>query len=74
MATIIGTYPNTYDINGKYIALIGENKIFNSDYMEKQAGHIGVGDGRMVAICDTIEELDLHIDENNLSLYDSTQI
>ena len=74
MATIIGTYPNTYDINGKYVILIDDNKVVNRDYQEKQTGFIGVGNGRIAAICDSIEEIDMYIEENNLSLYDSLSI
>ncbi len=71
MATIIGTYPNTYDINGKYVILIDDNKVVNRDYQEKQTGFIGIGKRRIAAICDSIEEIDMYIEENNLSLYDN---
>ncbi len=70
MTTIIGTYPNTYDINGKYVILIDDNKVVNRDYQEKQTGFIGVGNGRTVVICDTPEELLSYIEENNLIIID----
>ena len=70
MATIIGTYPNTYNINGKYIILTVDDRIINSDYREKQTGFCGVGNGRTIVICDTPEDLLSYIEENNLIIID----
>jgi hypothetical protein len=69
MATIIGTYPNTYDINGKYVIVVEGNIFYNQDYQEEQTGYVMVGNGRIVVICDTLDELLSYIEENNLTLY-----
>lgn len=70
MATIIGVWPNTYNINGKYMALVGDGMIWNQDYMEVQTGFIGVGKGREAIICDAREELLYYIAEHNLFPYE----
>ena len=70
MATI-GTYPNTYNINGKFFIIVEGLFFYNEDYREEQTGFCGVGNGRTIVICDTLEELLAYIEENNLSLYDS---
>ena len=69
MATIIGTYPNTYDINGKYIIIVEGIYYYNENYQDPQTGVIMVGNGRQVVICDTLDELLAYIDENGLTLY-----
>jgi hypothetical protein len=71
---IIGTYPNSYDLSGKYYILVEGSLFYNQDYQEQQTGVCMVGNGRYIVICDTLEELLAYIEKNNLSLYDNFQI
>lgn len=71
MATI-GTYPNSYDLSGKYYILVEGSFFYNHDYQEQQNGTCMVGNGRTIVICDTLEELLTYIEENNLSLHEQS--
>jgi len=65
----IGTCPNSYNLANKYYILVEEEYFYNSDYQEVQTGICSVGNGRVIVICDTQEELLAYIDKNGLSLY-----
>ena len=65
----IGTYPNSYDLSGKYYILVEGSLFYNQDYQEQQTGVCMVGNGRVIVICDTLEELLAYIEKNGLTLY-----